>query len=134
MMRRREEEDNLGVRPRNSSPLNMHDTFPHLAESLGSMGSTVLLDEPVEVSTGHARNGLGCGPNRKLHLAVGQWNSGKWQHGPKPAVPWWFNFDPHPLHSRLSVKTRRGAKVHLWKSIESKPGTKMVYPEPCFKN
>ena len=24
---------------------------------------------------------------------------GKWQHGPKPAVPWWFNFDPHLFHA-----------------------------------
>ena len=23
-----------------------------------------------------------------------KWNPGKWKHGPKPAVPWWFNFDP----------------------------------------
>ena len=26
---------------------------------------------------------------------------GRWQHGPKPAVPWWFNFDPHP--NRLNL-------------------------------
>ena len=25
-----------------------------------------------------------------------KWNPGKWRHGPKPAVPWWFNFDPYP--------------------------------------
>ena len=25
-----------------------------------------------------------------------KWNPGKWKLGPKPAVPWWFNFDPHP--------------------------------------
>ena len=25
-----------------------------------------------------------------------KWNPGKWKHGLKPAVPWWFNFDPHP--------------------------------------
>ena len=33
------------------------------------------------------------------HVAVGQtyvlkMDPGKWTHGPKPAVPWWFNFDP----------------------------------------
>ena len=25
-----------------------------------------------------------------------KWNAGTWKHGPKPAVPWWFNFDPYP--------------------------------------
>ena len=25
-----------------------------------------------------------------------KWNPVKWKHGPKPAVPWWFNFDPYP--------------------------------------
>ena len=25
-----------------------------------------------------------------------KWNPGKWKHGPKPAVHWWFDFDPHP--------------------------------------
>ena len=24
------------------------------------------------------------------------WNPGKWKHGPKPAVLWWFNCDPYP--------------------------------------
>ena len=23
-------------------------------------------------------------------------NPGKWKHGPKLVVPWWFNFDPYP--------------------------------------
>ena len=25
-----------------------------------------------------------------------KWNPVKWKHGQKPAVPWWFNFDPYP--------------------------------------
>ena len=25
-----------------------------------------------------------------------KWTPGKWKYGPKPAVPWWFNFDPDP--------------------------------------
>ena len=25
-----------------------------------------------------------------------KWNPGKWKHGLKPAVSWWFNFDPYP--------------------------------------
>ena len=26
-----------------------------------------------------------------------KWNPGKWKHGQKPAVPWWFSFDPYPV-------------------------------------
>ena len=25
-----------------------------------------------------------------------KWNPGKWKHGLKPAVPWWFYLDPYP--------------------------------------
>ena len=25
-----------------------------------------------------------------------KWNPGKWKQGLKPAVPWWFRFDPYP--------------------------------------
>ena len=25
-----------------------------------------------------------------------KWNFGKWKHGLKSAVPWWFNIDPQP--------------------------------------
>ena len=35
-----------------------------------------------------------------------KWNAGKWKHGPKPAVPWWFNFDPYPS------KVSRGIPEH----------------------
>ena len=31
-----------------------------------------------------------------------KWNPGKWKHGPKPAVPWLFGFDPYP---RCPVRT-----------------------------
>ena len=31
-----------------------------------------------------------------------KWNPGKWKHGPKPAVPWWLNFDPYPFGRQLS--------------------------------
>ena len=29
-------------------------------------------------------------------IGTPKWNPGKWKHGPKPAVPWWLNFDPYP--------------------------------------
>ena len=38
----------------------------------------------------------------KTHMAVGQkWGPkmgcpGKWKYGLRPAVPWWFYFDPYP--------------------------------------
>ena len=38
-----------------------------------------------------------------------KWNPGNWKHGPKPAVPWWFYFDPCP-HG--SDGLRRSNHVH----------------------
>ena len=29
-----------------------------------------------------------------------KWNHGKWKHGLKPAVVWWFNFDPYPYFAK----------------------------------
>ena len=34
-----------------------------------------------------------------------KWNPGKWKLGLQPAVPWSFNFDPHP---DLAVHQREG--------------------------
>ena len=35
-----------------------------------------------------------------------KWNAGgKWSQGLKPAVPWWFNFDPHPNSSPMRHAT-----------------------------
>ena len=31
-----------------------------------------------------------------LQKPVHKWNPGKWKHGPKPAYPPLFNFEPHP--------------------------------------
>ena len=58
-----------------------------------------------------------------------KWNPGKWKHRPKPAVPWWFNFDPHPCWDHVCRKassfdpgvrgpdiksyTRRSLKIQL---------------------
>ena len=30
-----------------------------------------------------------------------KWNPGKWKHGLKPVVPWWFNFDSYPNNPGL---------------------------------
>ena len=35
----------------------------------------------------------GCGSEIGIYP---KWNPGKWNQGLKPAVPWWFNFDPYP--------------------------------------
>ena len=32
---------------------------------------------------------------------------GKWQHGPKPAVAWWFNFDPPEWLQRIASTASR---------------------------
>ena len=39
-----------------------------------------------------------CGCGSKIGTAY--WNPGKWKHGPKIAVPWWFNFDPYPSEAQ----------------------------------
>ena len=53
---------------------------------------------PLQGSRGHVkltRNSVVM--HSKLHGAVGpKIEPGKWKHGPKPVVPWWFNLDPHP--------------------------------------
>ena len=33
-----------------------------------------------------------------------KWNPGKWKHGPKPAVFWWFHFGPYPFDRPLGGK------------------------------
>ena len=32
-----------------------------------------------------------------------KWNLSKWKHSLKPAVPYWFNFDPHPCGVQLGM-------------------------------
>ena len=47
---------------------------------------------------------MGCPPHQKRHKQtcswlkepVPKWNPGKWKHGPKPAKPLLFNFEPYP--------------------------------------
>ena len=50
-----------------------------------------------------------------------KWNPGKWKHGLKPVVPWWFYFDPYPFwpkrgqanstfDSKAEAERRHGAK------------------------
>ena len=51
----------------------------------GKGGQTSVLFPPLEVEPN------GCGSK----IRPPRWNLGKW----KPAVPWWFNFDPHPYDS-----------------------------------
>ena len=50
-----------------------------------------------------------------LQMAVGQnmypkWNPGKWKHGPKPAVPWWLNFENCTL-AAAHPETKHWAKA-----------------------
>ena len=65
----------------------------------------------------------------KCHLAgvknrYAKWNPGKWQHGPKPAVPWWFNFDPHPSENsgrslRPPARCSTARPLDLWARTRS---------------
>ena len=36
-----------------------------------------------------------------------KWNPGKWKHGLKPGLPWWFNFDPYPYLLQATSEQRR---------------------------
>ena len=42
-----------------------------------------------------------------------KWNPSKWKHGPKPAVPLWFNFDPYPHPASTTTKTVQGTRVAI---------------------
>ena len=64
--------------------------------------------------------GFGCGsPIWVPQMAC----PGKWRHGPKPLVPWWFNFDPYP-----------GSKKGLLGLTDRKkqPTTLMLEAWTCF--
>ena len=76
----------------------------HLRGTAPSAGGTGRSSPRASSTT--SRNSTRPGPpnRRKSRLmAVGQKSgnpkmgcSGKWKHGLKPAVLWWFNFDPYP--------------------------------------
>ena len=36
-----------------------------------------------------------------------KWNPSKWKHGPKPAVSWWFHFDPYQSESSFGRKGQK---------------------------
>ena len=40
-----------------------------------------------------------------------KWNPSKWKHGPKPAVPWWLNFDPYPYRSSFLLRECQGKPI-----------------------
>ena len=65
-----------------------------------------------------------------------KWNPSKWKQGPKPAVPWWCNFEPYPCGNMFSSYRRRyrgictallckvfgfKAGLHFWTSDDVKP-------------
>ena len=37
----------------------------------------------------------------------------KWKHGLKPAVVWWFNFDPYPLGQGICEENERAVERYL---------------------
>ena len=44
-----------------------------------------------------------------------KWNPGKWKHGPKLAVPWWFNFNPYPDGARDGARVEASQGLHRGK-------------------
>ena len=47
-----------------------------------------------------------------------KWNPGKWKHERKPAVPWWFNFDPFPNNNGA---VRRFTTIFVASAIRDPP-------------
>ena len=54
--------------------------------------------------------------------ATSKWNPGKWKHGVKPAVPWWFHFDPYPYPGRFSEPFQRLEEPFLGTGCLGKQG------------
>ena len=54
----------------------------------------------------------------KICTQNGIWE--KWKHGPKPVVPWWFNFDPHTL-----LMVRQLLRSHLARCHASGPKSQL---------
>ena len=52
----------------------------------------------------------GCGSTKRYP----KWIPGKWKHGLKPAVPWWFHFDPYPHENgKGRDRSQLGARLLL---------------------
>ena len=67
-----------------------------------------------------------------FHVAVSQkmypkWNPGNWKRGPKPAVPWWFNFDPYPC-SYLLRNAHQGAPAGPMQPLRTVEGLRRQAP------
>ena len=61
---------------------------------------------------------------------------GKWNQGLKPVVPWWFNFDPHPIevhHVLWGVLPRKPCPPlwHLQPQPQMAPPRLTQLPIPC---
>ena len=59
--------------------------------------------------------------------AIPKWNPGKWQHGPKPVVPWWFNFDPHPFETCGFFNTKIKLDASIYKAAMFRC---IMHPDP----
>ena len=44
-------------------------------------------------------------PKVLVDMAVGQM-----KHGPKPAIPWWFNFDPYPYWQNVATQPQSATR------------------------
>ena len=51
-----------------------------------------------------------------------KWSPGKWNQGLKPAVPWWFNFDPYPCSLHIA---------HPWTPLWVRVKCCAFFCDPC---
>ena len=47
-----------------------------------------------------------------------KWNPGRWKHGLKPAVVWWFHFDPYPDEKRGGYQLQLTRHIHRGPLLE----------------
>ena len=57
--------------------------------------------------------------------------TGRWKHGPKFTVPWWFHFDPHP---NLTKAVLVAAKQHQARASQSAKAQAIERMAPLAKH
>ena len=59
-----------------------------------------------------------------------KWNLGKWKHGLKPAVRWWFKFDPYPaFKGHVKTGSNKGEPAPIMPAASWNP---FVRTHTCF--
>ena len=107
------------------------DRVPYLLQSSGKAagllpygGLAFVVSQGAQGRLRRGSTGLLTGGTLRLWVKImyPTWNPGKRKHGLKPAVPWWFNFDPYPRVNKTSNKSKNAAV-----------GTKKPEKYRCFR-